>query len=180
MCMLSGSCVPWCVSRVKSLSGSKRSLVATWCYVQRGNNIGALTFGAELPTGKWAFPSSPSWMLYGGGSGGGGEEAHCLENVPILIRPETFCNVYLAESRVFRCVFPALLIFTCPFFTPKLSDFAIRPITLSSLIIKSQGDGGRANIHCCHKHCRTMSSMRSSVLHKKAIEQEWPVFCHLL
>lgn len=64
---------------------------------QRDNKIGALAFGAELPNGKQAFPTSPSWMLYGG------DDAHCLDNVPILIRPETFCSVFTAEARVFRC-----------------------------------------------------------------------------
>ena len=32
----------------------------------------------------------------------GGDDAHCLDNVPILIRPETFCSVFTAEARVFR------------------------------------------------------------------------------
>ena len=62
------------------------------------NKLGALAFGAELPNGKQAFPTSPSWMLYGG------DDAHCLDNVPILIRPETFCSVFTAEARVFRRV----------------------------------------------------------------------------
>ncbi len=62
------------------------------------NKLGALAFGAELPNGKQAFPTSPSWMLYGG------DDAHCLDNVPVLIRPETFCSVLTAEARVFRRV----------------------------------------------------------------------------
>ena len=62
------------------------------------NKLGALAFGAELPNGKQAFPTSPSWMLYGG------DDAHCLDNVPVLIRPETFCSVFTAEARVFRRV----------------------------------------------------------------------------
>ena len=69
---------------------------------QRDNKLGALAFGAELPNGKQAFPTSPSWMLYGG------DDAHCLDNVPILIRPETFCSVFTAEARVFRCARPLL------------------------------------------------------------------------
>ena len=60
--------------------------------------MGALAFGVELPNGKQAYPTSPSWMLYGG------DDAHCMDNVPVLIRPETFCSVFTAEARVFRQV----------------------------------------------------------------------------
>ena len=35
-------------------------------------------------------------MLYGG------DDAHCMDNIPVLIRPETFCSVFTAEARVFR------------------------------------------------------------------------------
>ncbi len=63
---------------------------------QRNNKLGALAFGAELPNGKQAFPTSPSWMLYGG------DDAHCMDDVPVLIRPEIFCSVFTAEARVFR------------------------------------------------------------------------------
>ena len=64
--------------------------------MQRNNKLGALAFGVELPNGKQAYPTSPSWMLYGG------DDAHCMDNVPVLIRPETFCSVFTAEARVFR------------------------------------------------------------------------------
>ena len=64
--------------------------------LQRNNKLGALAFGVELPNGKQAFPTSPSWILYGG------DDAHCMDNVPVLIRPETFCSVFTAEARVFR------------------------------------------------------------------------------
>ena len=64
--------------------------------MQRNNRLGALAFGVELPNGKQAYPTSPSWMLYGG------DDAHCMDNVPVLIRPETFCSVFTAEARVFR------------------------------------------------------------------------------
>ena len=63
---------------------------------QRNNKLGALAFGVELPSGKQAYPTSPSWMLYGG------DDAHCMDNIPVLIRPETFCSVFTAEARVFR------------------------------------------------------------------------------
>lgn len=70
--------------------------------MQRNNKLGALAFGVELPNGKQAYPTSPSWMLYGG------DDAHCMDNVPVLIRPETFCSVFTAEARVFRCIFLSL------------------------------------------------------------------------
>ena len=70
--------------------------------MQRNNKLGALAFGVELPNGKQAYPTSPSWMLYGG------DDAHCMDNVPVLIRPETFCSVFTAEARVFRQGHPFL------------------------------------------------------------------------
>ena len=48
--------------------------------------IGALTFGAVLPTGKHAYPSSPTWMLYDGSN------AKCMENLPVLISTQTFLH----------------------------------------------------------------------------------------
>jgi hypothetical protein len=59
-----------------------------------------MTFGAQLPNGKHSYPTSPSWVMYGG------DDTQCVENVPLLIRREIFCQAFLAESRVFRCVSP--------------------------------------------------------------------------
>ncbi|KAK9809161.1 hypothetical protein WJX72_010415 [[Myrmecia] bisecta] len=58
--------------------------------------VGALTFGAVLPSGKQAYPSSPTWMLYDG------TNAKCMENLPVLISTQTFCNEFLAEAQDFR------------------------------------------------------------------------------
>ncbi|KAK9805857.1 hypothetical protein WJX73_008965 [Symbiochloris irregularis] len=60
------------------------------------NNVGALTFGAQLPSGKHSFPTSPTWMMYGG------DDVHCVENAPVLIDRLGFCKAFLAEARVFR------------------------------------------------------------------------------
>ena len=60
------------------------------------SSVGALTFGAQLPTGKVSYPTSPSWMIYAG------DDSKCLDNIPILILPEVFCSSFLAEARVFR------------------------------------------------------------------------------
>lgn len=57
--------------------------------------IGAWTFGVKLPNDKLAYANAPTWMLYGG------DDAHCLTDIPILIRRDTFCKTFLAEARVF-------------------------------------------------------------------------------
>lgn len=80
----------------KALKALDPALNLSLPLTQRNNKLGALAFGAELPNGKQAFPTSPSWMLYGG------DDAHCMDDVPILIRPEMFCSVFTAEARVFR------------------------------------------------------------------------------
>ena len=83
-------------------------------------------FGAQLPNGKHAFPTGPTWILYSGNdqqctelvrlwllrkmhctavSGNGTRkrnEKHCLLQVPVLLRRGTFCNAYVAQARVFR------------------------------------------------------------------------------
>ena len=69
---------------------------------QRGSQVRALTFGAILPDGKRSFPSSPTWMMYGG------DDVHCIENTPVLISQHEFCLAFLAEARVFRCASPAV------------------------------------------------------------------------
>ena len=55
-----------------------------------------MTFGAEIPSGRFSFPTSPTWMTYAG------DDSKCMDNIPVLIRPETFCKAFLAEARVFR------------------------------------------------------------------------------
>ena len=46
-----------------------------------GNGIGALTFGTKLPSGKLAYATGPTWMLYSGD-----DLEACEDNVPVLIR----------------------------------------------------------------------------------------------
>lgn len=58
--------------------------------------MGAMTFGSVLPNGKLAFPTSPTWMTYAG------DDSQCMDNVPVLISQNTFCQVFTAEARVFR------------------------------------------------------------------------------
>ncbi|CAL8462880.1 g2414 [Coccomyxa elongata] len=60
------------------------------------NGVGALTFGVDVGGGRMSWPSGPTWLLYGG------DDSHCAESVPILLRRGTFCDVFLAEARVFR------------------------------------------------------------------------------
>ena len=31
-----------------------------------------------------------------------GDDSKCMDNVPFLLRPELFCQAFLAEARVFR------------------------------------------------------------------------------
>ena len=63
--------------------------------VLSSNGVGALSFGVKLPDGRLAFPTAPTWMAYGG------VETKCWENIPVLIRRDTFCDVFVAEARVF-------------------------------------------------------------------------------
>jgi hypothetical protein len=55
-----------------------------------------MTFGSVTPNGKASYPSSPTWMTYAG------DDSRCMDDVPVLIRPELFCQAFLAEARVFR------------------------------------------------------------------------------
>jgi len=64
--------------------------------LQRGGKFGAMTFGSITPDGKVSWPSSPTWMTYAG------DNLKCMDDVPVLIRPELFCQAFLAEARVFR------------------------------------------------------------------------------
>ena len=61
-----------------------------------GNGIGALSFGVELRNKRVSYPTSPTWMLYTG------EEQYCVDDVPVLIRRDVFCQAYFAEARIFR------------------------------------------------------------------------------
>ena len=72
-----------------------------WTAEQRGNMIGALAFGAKLPSGAHAFPSAPTWLLHSDfdmSSGGGARR--CYEGVPALVRAATFCGAFLGEARL--------------------------------------------------------------------------------
>ena len=72
--------------------------------VLNNNGIGALTFGAKIPSnGKLSFPTGPTWMLYAG------DDSRCNQNVPVLIRKDVFCETYLAEARVFRTYYSWIL-----------------------------------------------------------------------
>lgn len=62
----------------------------------RGSPIGALTFGVELPIGKVAYPTAPTWIAYAG------DHQRCLDNIPIAISTATFCDAFLGQARVFR------------------------------------------------------------------------------
>lgn len=61
-----------------------------------------MAFGSMVPTGKVSYPTSPTWMSYNG------DDSKCMDNVPLLLRPELFCQAFLAEARVFRYAFAAL------------------------------------------------------------------------
>ncbi len=60
------------------------------------NGVGALTFGVELAGGRVTWPSGPTWLLYSG------DDSHCMESVPVLLRKGTFCSAFAAQARVFR------------------------------------------------------------------------------
>ena len=60
------------------------------------NGVGALSFGVELAGGQLSFPSGPTWHLYSG------DDAKCLESVPLLLWRGTFCDSFFAHARVFR------------------------------------------------------------------------------
>lgn len=60
------------------------------------NGVGALTFGVDVGGGRVSWPSGPTWLLYGG------DDSHCAESVPVLLRRGTFCDAFLAQARVFR------------------------------------------------------------------------------
>lgn len=62
----------------------------------RDSPVTALAFGIELPTGKTALPAAPTWIAYGG------DHQHCLDNVPVAITRQHFCNAFLGEARVFK------------------------------------------------------------------------------
>ncbi|KAK9906836.1 hypothetical protein WJX75_008813 [Coccomyxa subellipsoidea] len=64
----------------------------------RGGRIGALTFGAELPSGEHAFPSSPTWLLHAGGA----PPKRCYDGAPVLLRGSTFCRVAGARAGVVK------------------------------------------------------------------------------
>lgn len=55
-----------------------------------------MVFGSVIPSGRISYPTSPTWMTYAG------DDSKCMDNIPVLIRPETFCQAFLAEARVFR------------------------------------------------------------------------------
>ncbi len=56
----------------------------------------AFIFGAQLPDGRLSYATSPTYMVYHG------FEALCVEDAPILIRRQTFCDSYLPEARDFH------------------------------------------------------------------------------
>ena len=56
----------------------------------------ALAFGVELPKGKVSLPAPPTWIAYAG------DHQHCMENVPVALSTENFCNAFLGEARVFK------------------------------------------------------------------------------
>jgi hypothetical protein len=64
---------------------------------ERGGVIGALAFGAELPSGVHAFPSAPTWLLHSDA-----ELQRCYADVPVLLRAATFCQVCDARARLVR------------------------------------------------------------------------------
>ena len=64
----------------------------------RGGRIGARTFGAELPSGEHAFPSSPTWLLHAGGA----PPKRCYDGAPVLLRGSTFCRVAGARAGVVK------------------------------------------------------------------------------
>ena len=77
----------------KPLKGNKAQIEIV---LQRGSKFGAMAFGSLVPTGKVSYPTSPTWMSYNG------DDSKCMDNVPLLLRPELFCDAFLAEARVFR------------------------------------------------------------------------------
>ena len=62
----------------------------------RHSPVGALTFGAELPIGKVAYPSAPTWIAYAG------DHQRCLDQIPVAVSTATFCGAFLGQARVFR------------------------------------------------------------------------------
>ena len=59
------------------------------------DGIGALTFGVQLPDCTLSFPTAPGWILYTGNA------TNCLEDMPVVIRRDTFCRAFVAEARMF-------------------------------------------------------------------------------
>ena len=62
----------------------------------RNSPATALAFGIELPKGKVSLPASPTWIAYAG------DHQHCMEDVPVALTVENFCNAFLGEARVFK------------------------------------------------------------------------------
>lgn len=62
----------------------------------RNSPVRALTFGIELPNDKVAFPSAPTWIAYAG------DHQHCMNDIPVAIATNTFCNAFLGQARVFQ------------------------------------------------------------------------------
>ena len=62
----------------------------------RHSPVGALTFGVELPIGKVAYPSAPTWIAYAG------DHQRCLDQIPVAVSTATFCGAFLGQARVFR------------------------------------------------------------------------------
>eukprot|EP00884_Botryococcus_braunii_P006739 jgi/Botrbrau1/16066/Bobra.7_2s0037.1 len=64
----------------------------------RQTDIGAFTFGVELPTGQVSFPTAPTWALYSGRR----QDAYCFEDVPMVLQTRAFCMAFTAQARVIR------------------------------------------------------------------------------
>jgi len=58
--------------------------------------VGARPFGGDVGGGRVSWPSGPTWLLYSG------DDSHCMESVPLLLRLGTFCDAFVAQARVFR------------------------------------------------------------------------------
>jgi len=56
----------------------------------RNSPIGALTFGIELPNGKVAYPSAPTWIAYAG------DHQHCMDDIPIAITTHRYLHMEVA------------------------------------------------------------------------------------
>ena len=59
-------------------------------------SVGGFIFGASLPDGRLSYATTPTYMIYHG------YEALCVEDAPILVHRQTFCDTYLPEARDFH------------------------------------------------------------------------------